>query len=75
MNFENADLSYAEFDRTLISGTCTMENATLLGVFMANFDLSDPGIIQMLSKANLSGANWDAAEEYRDIFEGLQTDA
>lgn len=52
-----------------------MENATLLGVFMANFDLSDPGIIQMLSKANLSGANWDAAEEYRDIFEGLQTDA
>ena len=75
VNFENADLSYAEFDRTIISGTCTMENATLLGVFMANFDLSDPGIIQMLSKANLSGANWDAAEEYRDIFEGLQTDA
>lgn len=74
VNFENADLSFAEFDRTIISGTCTMENAILTGVSMANFDLSDPGIIQMLLKANLCGANWDAAEEYRDIFEGPQAD-
>lgn len=71
VDFTNADLSFAKFDRRIVFVDCIMKGAKLDGVAMVDFDLTKPNIIQMLSEADLHNVNWEGAEQFKSRFEGL----
>lgn len=69
-DFHDADLTRADFSNVILEKAnwenCIMENTILDGVKLAQFDLNDSDIIEMLAEANLSGADWtDVTDEQR----------
>lgn len=66
--FINCKFTNVNFERAILDGTtftniewidCIMENAKLIDVDMSEFNLEDDSIIEMLSEADLSKANWE----------------
>ena len=72
-NFESADLTRAAFNDVVLEKAnwknCIMEDAVLCGVRLAQFDLDNPEIIEMLAEADLTEADWtDVTDEQRDML-------
>lgn len=61
-DFHGADLTRADFSNAELESAdwenCIMDGALLYGVKLSQFDLDNPETIEMLSEADLSGADW-----------------
>lgn len=67
VNFNSADLSRADLSGIKIKSAnwtnCIMANAKLDNVKILQFDLEDDDIVEMLSEADLSKADWSGVSE------------
>ncbi len=61
VNFERAILDETTFNNVSFVD-CVMSEAKLINVNISSFDLQDDNIIEMLSEADLSEANWDQVD-------------
>ena len=67
--FHGADLTRADFSNVEIESAdwrnCIMEMTKLNGVKIAQFDLDDLNIVEMLAEADLEFADWTGVSEER----------
>lgn len=76
-DFSNADLTRADFTNVDIQGAkwdnCIMESTILRNVKLAQFDLEDPNMIEILSEAYLDEADWTGVtEEQKALLENIE---
>lgn len=61
VNFERAILAKTSFSNVSFVD-CVMENAKLINVSISSFNLKENSVIEMLSEADLSEANWNQVD-------------